>query len=104
MDGHHLIAWILIGLIAGALAGRVVQGHGYGFLGDIVVGIIGAFLGGLVLHAITHGNSAASSFVGECIVAFLGAVALLLVLRALGRGHAKERGMLAAFRLSRRVK
>jgi uncharacterized membrane protein YeaQ/YmgE (transglycosylase-associated protein family) len=103
MDGHHVIAWILIGLVAGALAGRVVQGHGYGFLGDIVVGLIGAFLGGLVLHAITHGNSAASSFVGECIVAFLGAVLLLAVLRMLGRGKLKQRGMLAAFRMSRRL-
>jgi uncharacterized membrane protein YeaQ/YmgE (transglycosylase-associated protein family) len=42
----NLVLFILIGLIAGALAGRVVSGHGYGVLGDIVVGVIGAFLGG----------------------------------------------------------
>ena len=42
----HLLIFILIGLIAGAVAGRIVSGHGYGIVGDIVVGIIGAFLGG----------------------------------------------------------
>lgn len=42
----NVVLFILIGLIAGALAGRVVSGHGYGVLGDIVVGVIGAFLGG----------------------------------------------------------
>jgi uncharacterized membrane protein YeaQ/YmgE (transglycosylase-associated protein family) len=44
----NLVLFILIGLIAGALAGRVVSGHDYGMLGDIVVGVIGAFLGGWI--------------------------------------------------------
>ena len=42
----HFILFVLIGLIAGALAGRVVSGHGYGMLGDLIVGVVGAFLGG----------------------------------------------------------
>ena len=42
----NFVLFILIGLIAGALAGKIVSGHGFGFLGDIVVGVIGAFLGG----------------------------------------------------------
>jgi uncharacterized membrane protein YeaQ/YmgE (transglycosylase-associated protein family) len=91
----HLIAWILVGLIAGALAGRVVEGGGFGFFGDVVVGIVGAFVGGLVLHAIT-GSNAAGSFVGEVIVAFLGACALLVILRAIGRGTRGGRGASAA--------
>ena len=44
----HFLLFILIGLIAGALAGRVVSGHGYRVAGDIVVGVVGAFLGGWI--------------------------------------------------------
>jgi uncharacterized membrane protein YeaQ/YmgE (transglycosylase-associated protein family) len=97
MASHHLIAWILIGLISGALAGRVVEGGGFGFLGDLVVGLVGAIIGGLILHAVTGGANAAGSFIGECVVAFIGACLLLALLRALGRG-AGGKGPLAAFR------
>ncbi len=90
MDTHHVIVWLLIGLIAGALAGRVVRGSGFGILGDIVVGLVGAFVGGWILNAVTGGGDATSSFVGECVVAFLGAVVLLWLVRLVssgGRGH-----------------
>ena len=97
MDGHHLIAWLIIGLIAGAIAGKVVEGGGFGILGDIVVGLVGAFLGGVILHAIT-GSSAAGGFIAECVVAFLGAVLLLALLRAMGRGRSHHHGALGAFR------
>ena len=93
----HLIAWILVGLIAGAVAGRVVAGGGFGFVGDVIVGIVGAFVGGIVLHAIT-GSDAAGSFVGEVVVAFLGACLLLLLLRTFGRGRRGGTGATAAFR------
>jgi uncharacterized membrane protein YeaQ/YmgE (transglycosylase-associated protein family) len=93
----HLIAWLLVGLIAGALAGRVVAGGGFGFLGDVVVGLVGAFIGGLILHAITR-SDVAGSFVAECVVAFLGASILLGLLRLVGRGHGGGRGATAAFR------
>lgn len=98
MGSHHLIAWILIGLISGALAGRVVEGGGFGFLGDIVVGLVGAFIGGLILNAVTGGGNTTVSFIGECIVAFIGACLLLAVLRAFGRGRAGRKGPLAPFR------
>lgn len=88
--GHHFLAWIIIGLIAGALAGRVVAGGGLGFLGDLVVGLIGALIGGIILHAIT-GSDAAGSFIGECVVAFIGAVILLWILRLVGRGRGAPR-------------
>lgn len=53
IDGHHVIGWLAIGLIAGALAGMVVRGGGLGFVRDIIVGLVGAVIGGLVLHAST---------------------------------------------------
>lgn len=75
----NLILFLLIGLIAGALAGRVVSGHGYGVLGDIVVGVIGAFLGGWIFTrflGIGGGGVLMSLF-----VAFVGAIALLWLIR-----------------------
>jgi uncharacterized membrane protein YeaQ/YmgE (transglycosylase-associated protein family) len=77
----HFLMFILIGLIAGALAGRVVSGHGYGALGDIVVGIIGAFLGGW-LFATFLGVGGGSFFV-SLFTAFIGAVILLWLIRLL---------------------
>jgi uncharacterized membrane protein YeaQ/YmgE (transglycosylase-associated protein family) len=73
-----IIAWLLIGLIAGWAAGKVSRGHGFGLLGDLVVGLIGALLGGLVAGIFIHGSI---GFIGTLIVAFLGAVILLAVLR-----------------------
>jgi uncharacterized membrane protein YeaQ/YmgE (transglycosylase-associated protein family) len=73
-----IIAWLLIGLIAGWAAGKVSRGHGFGLLGDLVVGLIGALLGGLIAGLFIHGSI---GFIGTLIVAFLGAVILLAVLR-----------------------
>ncbi|GAC1342955.1 MAG: hypothetical protein NVSMB29_15210 [Candidatus Dormibacteria bacterium] len=87
MSSHHLLAWLLIGLIAGALAGRVVRGGGFGILGDIVVGLIGAFIGGFLLNAVTGNGDASNSFIIECIVAFIGAVILVFILRLFSRGR-----------------
>lgn len=61
ISGHHLIAWLFIGLVAGALAGIVVRGGGLGFFRDIIVGLIGAVIGGLILHAARGGSHTWSS-------------------------------------------
>ena len=98
MDGHHLLAWLLIGLVAGALAGRVVEGEGFGCLADLVVGLAGALVGGIILHA-AYGTDVASGFLAECIVAFVGACILLGFVRLLG---GRRRGV-AAFRRRRRL-
>jgi uncharacterized membrane protein YeaQ/YmgE (transglycosylase-associated protein family) len=79
-----IIAWLLIGLIAGWAAGKVSRGHGFGLLGDLVVGLIGALVGGLIAGLFIHGSI---GFIGTLIVAFLGAVALLAVLRLFSRGR-----------------
>lgn len=75
-----VIAWIFVGLIAGAVAGRLAAGHGFGCIGDIIVGIIGAFLGGFILSFFVHGASVAG-FIETTVVAILGAIILLAVLR-----------------------
>jgi uncharacterized membrane protein YeaQ/YmgE (transglycosylase-associated protein family) len=81
--GFGWLGWILIGLIAGALAGRVVRGRGFGCLVDIVVGIAGAFIGGILVGYFVQG---AAGFWESLVVAFIGAVVLLGVLRLLSGG------------------
>jgi uncharacterized membrane protein YeaQ/YmgE (transglycosylase-associated protein family) len=78
LDPGGIIAWLIVGLIAGWAAGKVSRGHGFGLLGDLVVGLIGALLGGLIAGLIIHGSV---GFIGSVIVAFLGAVVLLALLR-----------------------
>jgi uncharacterized membrane protein YeaQ/YmgE (transglycosylase-associated protein family) len=78
----YLIEILLIGLIAGWLAGKVMRGRGYGVLIDIVVGIIGSFLGGFVFGIL---GIYAGSLIGRIIVAFIGAVILIWIVRKLGR-------------------
>ncbi len=75
-----IIAWLLVGLIAGWAAGKVSRGHGFGLIGDLVVGLIGALIGGLVAGAFIQGSV---GFVGSIIVAFLGAIVLLALIRLL---------------------
>ncbi len=75
----NLVLFLLIGLIAGALAGRVVSGHGYGVFGDIVVGVIGAFLGGWIFTTFLGGGG--GGVLMSLFVAFVGAIALLWLIR-----------------------
>lgn len=82
----NLILFLLIGLIAGALAGRVVSGHGYGVLGDIVVGVIGAFLGGWLFS--TFLGTTGGGVLMSLVVAFIGAIVLLGVIRLVAPSHA----------------
>jgi uncharacterized membrane protein YeaQ/YmgE (transglycosylase-associated protein family) len=75
----HVLLFILVGLVAGALAGRVVSGHGYGMVGNFVVGVLGAILGGWMFTSfagVTGGGVSLSLF-----TALLGAVALLWAVR-----------------------
>ena len=77
-----LIWFLLIGLIAGWLAGQVMKGGGYGVVGDMIVGVIGALLGGWLFSLI---GIAAGGLIGSIITAFVGAVVLILILRAIKR-------------------
>ena len=77
-----MIWLILVGLIAGWLAGKVIRGGGFGVIGDIIVGIIGALLGGWLFGVL---NIGLGGLIGQIIMAFVGAVILLLILRAIKR-------------------
>ena len=83
-----ILAWLVVGLIAGWLAGRVMKGGGFGLVGDIVVGIIGAFIGGLLLSIFGLGSQA--GFLGSIVVAFVGAVILLWLLRLVSGGSSRR--------------
>src|SRR6185312_1902536 len=77
----NLLAWIIVGGVAGWLASLVVDGGGFGVLGDIIVGIVGAILGGLVLSLLLPGSFGFTGFnLGSLVVAFIGAVILLVLL------------------------
>jgi uncharacterized membrane protein YeaQ/YmgE (transglycosylase-associated protein family) len=73
------LAWIIVGLIAGWLAGKVMQGGGYGVLMDIILGIIGGILGGWIFGRL--GLNIGYGMIGSIIVAFIGAVILVWITR-----------------------
>jgi uncharacterized membrane protein YeaQ/YmgE (transglycosylase-associated protein family) len=84
MTLQTLLLWLVIGLVAGWLASAAVGG-GFGLIGDIVIGVVGSFLGGLVFRRLgiqTHLWGLPSTI----FVAFVGAVLLLLILRVIRRG------------------
>jgi uncharacterized membrane protein YeaQ/YmgE (transglycosylase-associated protein family) len=81
--GHGLIAWIVIGAIAGWLAGVVVKGGGFGLLVDIIVGIAGAFVGGWLASVL--GIATGGGWIPSIITALIGAVILLFVIRLIKR-------------------
>ena len=83
MDEYGIIAWLIIGAIAGWLAGLMVKGGGFGLIGDIVVGIVGAVIGGWLAGVL--GISIGSGFIASIITAIIGAVILLVILRAIKR-------------------
>jgi uncharacterized membrane protein YeaQ/YmgE (transglycosylase-associated protein family) len=78
-----LLYWIVVGLIAGWLAGQVMKGGGYGVLADIVLGILGGVVGGWIFGQL--GVSAGGGMIGSIIVAFIGAVVLVAITRVLKR-------------------
>jgi len=83
MSPTGLIWFLLIGLIAGWLAGKVMRGGGFGVIGDMIVGIIGALIGGWLFGVL--GIGLGLGLIGSIITAFVGAVILLFVLRLIRR-------------------
>ena len=84
LDPGGVIAWLVVGLIAGFLAGQFMRGGGYGLVGDIVVGLVGAVLGGFLFGQLVVTEY---GFVGSIVVAFLGACLLIWAVRMLAPGR-----------------
>jgi uncharacterized membrane protein YeaQ/YmgE (transglycosylase-associated protein family) len=78
-----ILIWIIVGLVAGVLASMVVGG-GYGLLGDIIVGIVGSFVGGWIFTKMGWGTPF-GGLAGTIFIAFIGAIVLLLLLRLIRR-------------------
>jgi uncharacterized membrane protein YeaQ/YmgE (transglycosylase-associated protein family) len=79
----NFLWFLIVGLVAGWLAGKLVKGRGFGLVGDLVVGVIGAFLGGWLFSSFgAHGGG---GLLGSILVATVGAVVLLLIVRVLKR-------------------
>lgn len=77
-----ILSWLVVGLIAGFLASQVMRGGGYGVIGDIVVGIVGALIGGFLAGALLNIPDAVNGInITSIIVAFVGAVILIGLLR-----------------------
>lgn len=83
MDLQALIIWLIIGAIAGWLAGQIMSGGGFGLVGDIIVGIIGAFIAGWLFPYL--GLHLGAGIIGEIIAAAIGAIILLFVARLVRR-------------------
>lgn len=82
-----ILSWIVVGLIAGWLAGTVMKGGGYGLVGDIIVGIVGAMVGGFIAANFLGMPDAVNGInLGSIVVAFLGAVVVIAILRVLSGG------------------
>ncbi len=75
-----IIAWIVIGLLAGWLAGVIMPGKGYGLVGDLIVGLIGALIGGFIVGLLAPGTS--FGFIGSLVIALIGACILVAILHA----------------------
>ncbi len=79
--GHGLIAWIIIGALAGWITGKIMKGSGFGFIMDMVVGLIGALIGGFISSHMGLGGVGDHGLIISIAIAVLGAVILTFLLR-----------------------
>jgi uncharacterized membrane protein YeaQ/YmgE (transglycosylase-associated protein family) len=84
-----ILSWIVVGLIAGWLAGKVMRSGGYGLIGDIIVGVLGGLLGGWVATTFLHIGGMSGINLESILVALAGAVVLLVGLRLVSGGRRK---------------
>jgi uncharacterized membrane protein YeaQ/YmgE (transglycosylase-associated protein family) len=79
--GHGLIAWIIIGLIAGWLTGKLMKGSGFGFFMDMIVGLVGALVGGFLSSHLGFGGVGQHGLIISIVIAVIGAVILTMIVR-----------------------
>ena len=83
MSTEHLLLFLVIGVVAGFLAGKIMRGAGYGLVGDLIVGVIGSFIGVWVFGLL---GIAAGGILGLLVASVVGALLLLYVLRLIKKG------------------
>lgn len=81
----HLVWWAIVGLIAGWATGKIMRGAGYGVVIDMVLGIVGAFIGGWIMQAL--GFAGQGGLIYTILVAIGGAIVLTAIIRLIGRGR-----------------
>ena len=79
--GHGLIAWIIIGVLAGWITGKLMKGSGFGFIMDMLVGLIGALIGGFLSSHLGMGGVGQHGLIMSIVIAVIGAVLLTWLLR-----------------------
>lgn len=86
------LEWAVAGLIGGWLAGKIVRGHGYGCVADILLGVAGAFVAAFLLQIFAPGliNNQTFRFTGTAVLAFLGALVLALIGRLIGGNRSRS--------------
>ena len=92
LDPGSWISWIIVGLIAGAIAARVVAGRGFGCIADIVVGVAGALIGGFLASLLGINIAVVGHpIISAMIIAFVGAALLLLIVRMFSGSRSRRR-------------
>jgi len=79
--GHGIIAWIIIGLLAGWITGKLMKGSGFGFIMDMVVGLVGALIGGFLSSHLGFGGIGQHGLIMSIVIAVIGAVLLTWIVR-----------------------
>lgn len=88
--GHGIIAWIIIGVIAGWLTGKIMKGSGFGFLMDMVVGLAGALIGGFISAHLGLGGVGEHGLIISIVIAVIGAVILTWIVRLVTGNRSKN--------------
>ncbi|MGC2613266.1 MAG: GlsB/YeaQ/YmgE family stress response membrane protein [Terracidiphilus sp.] len=88
--GHGLIAWIIIGLIAGWLTGKLMKGSGFGFFMDMIVGLVGALIGGFLASHLGLGGVGEHGLIISIIIATVGAVILTWIVRLISGNRKRQ--------------
>jgi uncharacterized membrane protein YeaQ/YmgE (transglycosylase-associated protein family) len=88
--GHGIIAWIIIGIVAGFLTGKIMKGSGFGVIMDMVVGLIGALIGGFVSSHLGFGGVGDHGLIISILIAVIGAVILTWLVRLVTGGRAQN--------------
>jgi uncharacterized membrane protein YeaQ/YmgE (transglycosylase-associated protein family) len=87
MMGHGILFWIILGLIAGWLTGKIMKGSGFGFLMDMVVGVVGALIGGFLSSHLGLGGVGQHGLIVSIIIAVVGAIILTWIVRLVTGGR-----------------